>query len=143
ACDPESARQVLRSRLPITLVPLDVTRKLLLSPTELLELPEPESRPCRFLRQIVPFGIRATANLYGVEGFHLKAVLGVIAVTRPRLVTTRSVHVDVEVKGELTRGMTVIDTRDEASGRLNVDLLTGVDVAGAKDYVREILGGGL
>ena len=35
--------------------------------------------PAEFLRQIVPFGIRATSNLYGIEGFHLKDVLGVFA----------------------------------------------------------------
>lgn len=53
-CDPAAARFVLRSRAPITLLPLDVTRKILLSPTDLLELPAPESSACRFLRQIVP-----------------------------------------------------------------------------------------
>src|SRR6266849_6729464 len=51
---------------------VDASRKVLCSPTDLLELPRPESRPSRFLRQIVPFGIGATSNIYGIEGFHLK-----------------------------------------------------------------------
>ena len=46
--------------------------------------------PNRPLRQIVPFGIRATANLFGVEGFHLCDVLGVAAVARPSAVAVRS-----------------------------------------------------
>src|SRR5579884_3469138 len=71
-CDPAAARQVLRCGAPITLLPLDVTRKLLLAPTELLQLPAPESRTTRFLRQIVPPGIAGTASLYGVEGLHLQ-----------------------------------------------------------------------
>ena len=80
--DPETgdlvpaARQVLRSGASITLLPLDVTRKLVFSPSDLLELPAAESRTCRFLRQIVPFGIGATSNLYGLEGFHLTDSLG-------------------------------------------------------------------
>src|SRR5437763_4289385 len=78
--DPLAARQVLRCGAPITLIPLDVSRKVLLSPSDLLELPNAESRTCRFLRQIVPHGIRATSNLYGIEGFQLKDVLGVVAV---------------------------------------------------------------
>lgn len=142
-CDPDSARQVLRSSAPMTLIPLDASRKLVLSPTDLLELPSPDSPACQFLRQIVPYGIRSTANLYGVEGFHLKDVLGVVAVARPRLLTTRAAHVDIEQRGELTRGMTVVDVRANPANRSNVDLVTGVDVAGARDYVREILGGGL
>jgi len=83
ACDPLATRQVLRSGIPLVLIPLDVTRKLLFAPTDLLELPCPTSSTCQFLRQIVPFGIRATSNLYGLEGFHLKDVLGVAAVSRP------------------------------------------------------------
>src|SRR5262249_12099892 len=61
ACDPAAARQVLRSGARILLLPLDVTRKLVFSPTDLLNLPAPESAASRFLRQIVPFGIPATA----------------------------------------------------------------------------------
>src|SRR5262245_56695569 len=47
-CDPLSARQVIRSGVPLTLIPLDITRKLVFSPTDLLELPSPDSRTCRF-----------------------------------------------------------------------------------------------
>src|SRR5262245_54374971 len=46
ACDPLAARQVIRSGAPVTLIPLDVTRKVLFSPTDLLELPAAESRTC-------------------------------------------------------------------------------------------------
>src|SRR5262245_56518761 len=39
ACDALAARQVLRCGAPVTLVPLDVTRKVLFSPADLLEPP--------------------------------------------------------------------------------------------------------
>src|SRR5262245_11647713 len=110
-CDPEAARQILRSKVPITLIPLDAARKLVFSPSDLLELPAPDSDTCLFLRKIVPFGIRASSNLYGIEGFHLKDVLGVAAVALPDKFTLEPMFVDVEVKGELTRGMSVFDTR--------------------------------
>jgi inosine-uridine nucleoside N-ribohydrolase len=138
-CDPAAARQVLRSGVALTLIPLDVARKILFSPTDLLELPNPEARACRFLRQIVPFGIRATSNLYGIEGFHLKDVLGVAAVSLPALLTTKPMIVDVETRGELTRGMAVVDTRANAPGKPNVEMAVGVDVAGVRDYIRGML----
>lgn len=134
-CDPSAARQVLRSGAPITLIPLDVTRKLVFSPTDLLELPAPESRTCRFLRQIVPWGIRTTSNLYGVEGFHLKDVVGVAALALPNLLTTKSLPVDVETRGELTRGMSVIDARPEQHGKANVDLAVGIETQPVRDYI--------
>jgi inosine-uridine nucleoside N-ribohydrolase len=140
ACDPVSARRVLKCGAQIVLIPLDVTRKVLFSPTDLLELPNPDSRTCQFLRQIVPYGIRATSNRYGVEGFHLKDVLGVFALTRPSALTTRQAVVDVETRGELTRGMTIVDMRPDTHEKPNVHLGIGVDVSAVHEYIVETLG---
>src|SRR5262245_40776026 len=126
SCDPLAARKVIQSGAVITLIPLDLMRKVLFSPSDLLGLPEDPSNTCRFLRQIVPFGIAATSNLYGIEGFHLKDVLGIIAVAQPQTMTTKSMHVDVETRGELTRGMTVFDRRHWQGAAGNVDLATEV-----------------
>jgi inosine-uridine nucleoside N-ribohydrolase len=139
ACDPLAARQVLRSGAPVTLVPLDVMRKVLFSPTDLLELPCGDSRTCVFLRKIVPFGIGATSNLYGLEGFHLKDVLGVIAMAVPGALSTRMLAVDVETRGELTRGMTVVDQRPWAKTTPNTDVAVGVDGAAVRSYIDRIL----
>jgi inosine-uridine nucleoside N-ribohydrolase len=138
-CDPEAARQVLRAGVPITLVPLDVMRKIVLSPSDLLELPNPESRTCRFLGKIVPHALGATSNLYGIEGFHLKDVAGVAALTLPGGLSTRPMVVDVETRGELTRGMTVMDVRWVCRARPNVDLAIGIDVAGVRAWIDRTL----
>jgi inosine-uridine nucleoside N-ribohydrolase len=139
ACDPLAARQVLRCGAHITVIPLDVMRKVLYSPSELLDLPAPESRTSRFLRQIVPFGIGATSNLYGLEGFHLKDVLGVVAVALPGALSTRHLPVDVETRGELTRGMSVVDQRAVTPARPNVDLAVGVDGEAVRAYIDRVL----
>lgn len=138
-CDPSAAQQVLLCGAPLTLIPLDVTRKLIFSPSDLLQLPVPESRACQFLGRVVPFGIRATSNLYGIEGYHLKDVLGITAVALHGAVSTRAVAVDVETRGELTRGMTVVDVRPTTTARPNVDLVVGVDVQAVRDYIQRIL----
>jgi inosine-uridine nucleoside N-ribohydrolase len=138
-CDPVSARQVLRSGAAITLLPLDVTRKLLLSPSELLDLPAAESRTSRFLRQIVPYGIGATARLYGIEGMHLKDVVGVAALALPAAVSTKPMVVDVETRGELTKGMSVVDARWVCTAKPNVELAVGVDVQAVRQYMDGIL----
>ena len=138
-CDPGSARQLLQSRIPITLLPLDVTRKALFSPGELMEMTDHDSRCCRFLKQIIPFGIHMTSNLYGIEGFHLKDVLGIAALTAPGIFETKSMRVEVEVVGELTRGMTVIDARPNAKNDGNVDLAVGLDRARLREYLKSTL----
>jgi inosine-uridine nucleoside N-ribohydrolase len=138
-CDPLSARQVLHAGIPLTLVPLDVTRKIIFAPTDLLALPDLPSRTGQFLKQILPFGIAATANLYGIEGFHLKDVLGIVGVVHPELLRTRSASVDVELRGELTRGMTVIDQRPWRSTTPNVHLAVEVDAQAVRGYIDGIL----
>ncbi len=139
-CDPPAARRVIQCDSPVTLIPLDLMRKVLFSPSDLLAVPSDGSPACRFLRQIVPFGIAATSNLYGIEGFHLKDVLGVIAVAMPGLIHTRHMRVDVETRGELTRGMTVFDQRPWEHAKPNVDVALEVDTAEVRKYVTRILG---
>jgi inosine-uridine nucleoside N-ribohydrolase len=137
--DPLSARQVLRCGAPITLLPLDVTRKLIFSPSDLLNLPGPQSRATQFLQRIAPHGISTSASLYGIEGFYLQDVLGVVALTRPACLSTRTVFVDVETRGELTRGTSVFDTRWGTTAKPNVDVAVSVDVKAVRNYMSEVL----
>jgi inosine-uridine nucleoside N-ribohydrolase len=137
--DPEAARRVFAAELNPLLIPLDTTRKLIFSPTDLLELPNPDSRTCQFLRQIVPFGIRASSNLYGIEGFHLKDVLGTAAVAVAGCVSSEPHFVDVETRGDLTRGMTVIDARPTPAAVPNTRVATGVAVPEVRTYIERTL----
>ena len=138
-CDPLSARKVLHCGAPLTLIPLDVSRSLLFSPTDLLELPAPESRTCRFLHQIVPYGIGTTSNEYGIEGFHLKDVVGIAAVALKDALVTRPTVTDVETRGELTRGMSVFDLRRSLKQAPNVELAVEVDIPAVRAYIRRVL----
>jgi inosine-uridine nucleoside N-ribohydrolase len=115
-------------------------RRVLFSPVDLLGMPTDGSAACRFLRQIIPYGIAATANQYGIEGFHLKDVLGIVAVALPDALRTRRVRVDVETQGELTRGMTVFDQRNWVDKTPNVDVAFEVDVPAIRGYMAEVLG---
>ena len=137
--DPDAAKRCLHAGLHPQVIPLDVTRRLILSPTELLELPNPESATCRFLRRIVPFAIRASSNLYGIEGFHLKDVLGVAAVALPGCVTFESRVADVETKGELTRGMLVVDARKQPVGLPNAQIGVEAAIGEVRQYIERIL----
>jgi len=139
ALDPDAARRVLLAELHPFILPLDATRRLVFSPSDLLELPNPDSRTCQFLRKIVPFGIRASSNLYGIEGFHLKDVLGVVAASLPGIASGDEHHVDIETRGELTRGMMVVDTRPQPAGPANARIATDVSVGEVRQYIERTL----
>ena len=141
ACDPDAARRLLHCKAAsITLVPLDVTRKILYSPTDLLGGTTELSPAYHFLRQVVPFGIAATSNLYGIEGFHLKDVLGIAAVAIPEALHFKHMHVDVEIHGDLTRGMTVFDRRYWEKTTPNVEVVMEVDAKAVRQYLNRVIG---
>jgi inosine-uridine nucleoside N-ribohydrolase len=139
-CDPAAVRQVLQCGVPITMLPLDVTRKIVFSPGDLLQLPADDSLAGAFLRRTVPHGISATAGLYGTEGFYLQDVLGVVAAARPETLTTRPMFADVETRGDLTRGMSVFDTRWGTKAKPNVELATAVDITAVRKYIAATVG---
>ncbi|MCS7015122.1 MAG: nucleoside hydrolase [Gemmatales bacterium] len=136
-CDPEAARQVLHCGAPIILVPLDVTRQLLVSPAEIATFTDRDTRACRFLRKILHYGVGATSRLYGIEGFHLKDVLGISVLTCRHAFHTRPMTVDVETRGELTRGMSVVDLTPRRAPP-NVDMVTEVHLPAVREHLHRV-----
>ncbi len=134
-CDPAAAQQVLHCGASVTLLPLDVTRSLVFSPRDLLQMPASDSPTARFLRQIVPHGIHATERLYGIEGLYLQDVLGLVAILLPDAIHTKRVVVDVETRGDLTRGTSVFDVRWSCTRKPNVEVVTDVEVPSVRQYI--------
>ena len=138
-CDPEAARQVLRCPAPITLLPLDVTHKLVLSPGDCSKLNAAGTRSGEFLGKTLPMLISPTASRFGIEGVYLNDAVAVVALARPVAVATHGAAVDVETRGELTRGMSVVDRRWGATGRSVIDLASDIDLRVARQYIQGIL----
>jgi inosine-uridine nucleoside N-ribohydrolase len=66
-------------------------------------------------------------------------VLGVVAVAVSGALTTKPMYVDVETRGELTRGMCVVDVRPERQAPPNVELAVDVDVPQVRKYIERML----
>ncbi|GIS60103.1 MAG: hypothetical protein CM1200mP2_23280 [Planctomycetaceae bacterium] len=72
----------------------------------------------------------------------LHAVAALASVTQPRLFRRQDMQVDVEVAGQLTRGMTVFDRRREMGAPANIEVCVDVDEQGVVDYLSKVLAGG-
>jgi len=106
--DPEAARLVFKSGIPLTAVGLDITT----DPTATLtkELYE-QLEACPSAR--AQLAAQVTKSLMTRYGFvHLHDPVAVAVAADPSLVITRRYHVDVETVSDLTRGQTVADRRD-------------------------------
>ncbi len=134
-CDPAAARHVIREPVTKTLVPLETTGQVLLGFDVLDQLPAEESRAGAIVRGMLTHAFRAQRQILGSEGIHLHDAVGLVAATNPELFERTTVTADVEVTGELTSGMLVIDRRQIRRGRPNADVLTGCDAAAVQDCV--------
>ena len=137
--DPESAREVIRSRTTKTLIPLDVTQEINFGFEVMEELPMDHTRIGAFLRNILPFAFRSYRQQLGHEGINLNDAVGMLGVIEPRLFQFEELYCDVETIGELTRGSTVFDRRVPPEGRPNMEVATGLSVEGVRQQILDQL----
>jgi purine nucleosidase len=133
--DPASARFIFRSPTTKTLVPLDVTRKVVMTMDFLDDLPPETARAGRLLRKIVPYYFRAYHQTYAQESINLHRTMAIVAALHPEMFETREMAGDVEVLGELTIGATVFDRRHVPAWRMNMEVALEVDAAAARDCI--------
>lgn len=134
-CDPRSAQAVFRSHSTKTLIPLDVTNRLVLSYDLFNRLPDESTTVGRFLRTILPPAFRGYRQQFGLEGIHVHDSVALIAAGDPELFTTEEMAGDVETMGEMTTGMTVFDRRHVPAWRHNMDVATGMQIDAVTDAI--------
>ncbi len=112
---PEVARKVLGSPVTRTMVPLDASRKVVLSFEQYDRLKFNRlARMGRFLEQTIPFALRSHRQYLGHEGITLDDVVALASIRESRWFSRETYSMDVELQGEITRGATIFDRRYEA-----------------------------
>ncbi len=137
--DPPAARRALTSRTTKTLVPLDVSERLVFDYDLLDLLPSESTRAGRLLRKILPYSYRAHRQHLGVEGIYLHEAIGLIALLEPELFTWADLSCDVEIAGELTVGMTVFDRRARTRARDNMTVAVDCDEPAVRARILDLL----
>lgn len=142
-CDPESARFVFRSPVTKTLIPIDVSSRVMLEIDILDRLKHSASRTADFLSKILPGAFRSHRLRLGVEALYINDAVAVAAAACPDLFTTEPMSGDVETSGELTVGATVFDRRPMTDARPNMDVAVDVNVAAVSEYLLDRLDHGV
>ncbi|MCL6631008.1 MAG: nucleoside hydrolase [Alicyclobacillus herbarius] len=126
--DPEAAQMVFTSGVPITMVGLDVTMQARLTGEHLDTLAD-DLPYAPLLREAVGFYMNAYQRVQQSQEpwCALHDPLAVAMVSDPSLCCTRRMHVAVETQGRLTTGMTVVDGRPDAPGKVNADVCLELD----------------
>jgi len=126
--DPEAAREIVQSGIPLTLVGLDVTHKVEFTRARLeLLLGSRSDLRARFLRCICDRMFSFYQPRVGRDIFYLHDPLAVAVALDHSLVETHAMSIDIETKGELTRGMVVPERRPWVQRSANVDVCVNVN----------------
>ena len=125
--DPEAARIVLESGLPLTMLGLDVTREATVGPEEVERL-RSVGRAGEAVAGLATYHYAgAYRRTYGLAAPPIHDPVAVAAVVEPAILETRSLRVDVECEGELTRGETVCDLYGVTGRPPNAEVGMGLD----------------
>ena len=123
-CDPEAARIVVRSGLPIELVGWQLCRgEAVLHPSDIQKVLSFDTAVARFAIECNSRAQAAFLEQTGEHGISLPDPVAMAIALDPSIVTSQSQHfVDVETHSELTRGMTVVDRLNVADNDRNRDV---------------------
>jgi len=108
--DPEAARIVFQAGWPVTMVGLDVGDKTLFSQKYLDQLGQTHGPVNDFIYAVAKYLINLAAQ-FGSPGTPMYDPLAVGVAIDATLVKAPEMHVDVETRGEFTRGETVANRR--------------------------------
>ncbi len=133
--DPQAAAIVLGSGVPIVMLPLDVTHKVLTTPERLSRIRAVPTKSAAAVAAMLGFSEKYDREKYGSDGAPLHDPCVTAYLLRPDLFQGRHINVEVETASPLTVGMTVADYWRVTGRPPNALYIRDVDAAGFYDLL--------
>ena len=137
--DPHAAHVVFTSGVKLTMHPLDVTHKALMSRVWIDSVKSLGNRTGIAAAAMLDFYERFDMEKYGEDGGPLHDPCVLAYLLQPELFQGRDCNVEVETGSELTMGMTVIDWWGVTDRPVNCHVINRIDSAGFYELIRSRL----
>lgn len=137
--DPQAAEIVFKSGVPLVVMPLDVTHKVLATRDRVEAIRHIGNEVGRVAAEWADFFERFDKEKYGSNGGPLHDPTVIAYVIRPELFSGRHINVEIETQSELTMGMTVADWWRVTDRAPNALFIGSVDAQGFFDLLTERL----
>ncbi|SFG18113.1 purine nucleosidase [Palleronia marisminoris] len=138
--DPEAAQLVFHAGAPITVLPLDVTHKAMVTGKRNDVFRALGTPVGRAVAEMTDFYERFDKEKYGSDGAPLHDPCTIAWLLKPELFTGREINVEVECDSDLTRGMTVADWWSITDRPANALFIGDLDAQGFFDLLTDRLG---
>jgi len=137
--DPEAADIVFQSNIKITVLPLDVTHKALVTKARNDAFRALNSPVGKAVAEMTDFFERFDKEKYGSDGAPLHDPCVIAYILSPDLFAGRHINVEIETQSELTLGMTVADWWKVTKRPKNVYFIGDVNADGFFSLLTERL----
>ena len=137
--DPQAADIVVKSGIPIVMMPLDVTHRVLTHKARVEKIKAIGSPAAVAMAEMLEFFERFDIEKYGSDGGPLHDPTVIAYLLRPDLFKGRDCNVEIETQSELTMGMTVVDWWRVSGRKPNATVMREVDADGFFDLLTERL----
>jgi purine nucleosidase len=137
--DPEAADIVFKSGVPLVVMPLDVTHKVLTTRARVEAFRAMGTNVGRVAAEWADFFERFDMEKYGSDGGPLHDPTVIAYLIQPELFKGRHINVEIETLSELTLGMTVADWWGVTDRAPNAYFVGEVDAQGFFDLLTERL----
>jgi purine nucleosidase len=137
--DPEAAAEVFACGAPVTVLPLDVTHKALVTRARNEAFRALGTPVGQALAGWTEFFERYDREKYGSEGAPLHDPTTIAYLLRPEIFSGRHVNVEIETVSDLTRGMTVADWWGVTGRPKNATFIGDVDADALFELLTERL----
>ena len=139
--DPEAARTVFESGLPVTMVGLEVTHQTVVPVARTDAWAELGTQTGRVFADLLRYFARFHRERYDWDGSPIHDACVIAGLAVPGLIETAPYRVDVEVESELTRGRTVVDLEGLGGRAPNAEVGLGIDAERFVVMIEEALAG--
>jgi len=128
--DPEAAKKVFDSGIPLVVMGLDITHQALATKEVIDLVNKIENNVAKIVGELLVFFASTYKEMFDFDGAPVHDVLTVAYCVAPELFKMKEVNITVETKGEFTAGTTLVDLHGITGRKINAKFGLELDVEG-------------
>lgn len=125
--DPEAAKIVFNSGIPIIMCGLDVTHKAYITKDEIERLVDNDSELSKATKQMMEFYYNSYVTRYTIPGAALHDSVAAAYLIAPQMFKGFHAYVEIDTDGKYTRGASIVDANNTLGKRPNAYVVTELD----------------
>ncbi|UNK19403.1 nucleoside hydrolase [Paenibacillus sp. N3/727] len=139
--DPEAAKIVLHSGIPITMVGWEMcTEYSIMDDNDHEEIEALGTKGAKFFKDVNKVVMRFNKTVHRLNGTtHPDTLLAAVAADEKIMTKSNLYHVDIETVGELTRGYSLVDINNRLERTRNVRVCEAIDRNAFKEMLFDVL----